>query len=655
MLEAMSRRVSVFVKRIRKLTAVPGDPASAARLQKEQYAALRANTPGMMAANIGNALALLATFIDTPLAQRVLAWTAALLFVTLYIYMRARRGRPRRFGPTSRPSGIGRRAVINAAVLGGLWAAVPPLFFLEASPGAQLMVTSLTAGMLFGGAFALARAPLAATIFSGPIALSAAVTLIGGGDPDLSRIAFVLCIYTAVLLRNVYVEAAAFRDRVLSQIGAEREARTDALTGLPNRFAFTDVIERELARAARYGGGFMLLLVDINDFKLVNDRYGHPAGDDLLSQVALRLRNSLRAADFVARLGGDEFAVIATDVANDDSASAVARRIAACFDEPFALEGRIVPAGASVGGALAPRDGDTQKALFKSADVALYEAKAQGEWRLFDRREKGDAVAPLSEEDLRLAFSNGQLSLAFQPVLDLASDEIVGFEALLRWRCPTRGEIPPADFIPLAEASGLIHEIGLWAIDKACAAGARFSERFRVCVSLSPVQFQRPDFADRLLDLVAQSGLAPHRLEIEIAEKAMLCDIPPFSEQLRKLSQAGVSIALEDFGAGYAALAQFCKSPLDQVKIGGPLAREAVARKECAAIVAGVTQMAKGFHMTVVAEGVETREQLEWLRNAGVDEAQGFLIAAPMPLDRLETFIASWSPARRRAIASLSA
>ncbi|WP_442756008.1 putative bifunctional diguanylate cyclase/phosphodiesterase [Methylocystis sp. JAN1] len=655
MLDALSRRASLFARRLRKLFGDPRDPACAARLQEEQFDALRRNTPGMMAANIGNALALLATFIETPLAGRVAIWTDALIFVCIYIYLRARRGRARRRKSAGRPTSIGKRAAINAAVLGGLWAAVPPLFFLDAGPGARLMVTSLTAGMLFGGAFALARAPIAATVFSAPIAVSGAATLIAARDPDLSRIAFVLFIYTAVLLRNVYVEAAAFRDRILSQMGAERQARTDPLTGLPNRLAFTDVIERELARAARYGGGFMLLLVDIDDFKMVNDRYGHPAGDELLSQAAQRMRNSLRAVDFVARLGGDEFAIIATDVANDDSARAVARRIAACFEEPFKLEGRVVQGEASVGGALAPRDGDNQKALFKSADVALYEAKAQGEWRLFTRRDQDDrAVAPLSEEQLRLAFSRGDLSLAYQPVLNLASDEIAGFEALLRWRCPTRGEIPPVDFIPLAEKSGLIHEIGLWTIESACAAATRFAERFRVCVNVSPVQFERPDFAERLLDALARAGLAANRLEIEIAERAMLCDLRLFEEQLRKVSEAGVAIALDDFAAGYAALAQFCKSPLDQVKIDGPLAREAVTRKECAAVVAGVTQMAKSFHMTVVAEGVETREQLEWLRQAGVDEAQGFLIAAPMPLDRLEAFVAGWSPARRPAVAALS-
>ncbi len=681
MFEALALRASSLADRLGKIFGDPDDPACAARLQEEQFAALRQNTPGMMLANIGNALALLSTFIDTPLAPRVALWTDALLLVSVYIYLRARRPASGvRKGPSA-PTSIGRRAAVNAAILGALWAAVPPLFFLEASPGARLMVISLTAGMLFGGAFALARAPLAATVFSGPIAATAAATLIAGRDPDLTRIAVVLIIYTAVLLRNVYVEAEGFRERVLSQMGAEREARTDALTGLPNRLAFSDAIERELARARRYGGGFMLLCVDIDNFKTINDRYGHPAGDELLMEAARRMRASLRASDLVARLGGDEFAIIATDVPGPEAARAIARRVVSCFAEPFQLEGQAVQGAASVGGAVAPIDGADQRTLFKSADVALYQAKQCGGWRLFEpvddmgtldhaafgrTRPNADEVidsqglerascekpvpafspraldAPLLEQDLRRALSQGQFSLAFQPIVNLATGAISGFEALLRWRHPTRGDIPPGAFLPLAEECGLIHDIGLWVLEAACAPAARFSDQLRLCVNVSPVQLSRPDFAARALEAVARGKISPCRLEIEITEKAMLADDPVCAEQVRAMSRAGVTISLDDFGSGYASLAQFGKLPLDRVKIDGPLAREAPIRKDCAAIVSGVVRMAKGFHIGVVAEGVETQEQLAWLRGIGADEAQGYLIAAPMPLDRLEPFILGW-------------
>ncbi|QGM97650.1 putative bifunctional diguanylate cyclase/phosphodiesterase [Methylocystis parvus] len=638
--------------RLRRIFLTPADPAFAARLQDEQFAAVRRNTPGMMLANIGNALALFVTFIGTPLEARAALWTNALLLVSGYIFLRARRRGPRAGKKRSRPSTIHIRAAINAAALGALWAAVPMLFFLEASPGARLMVISLTAGMLFGGAFALARAPLAATVFAGPIALAAAVTLIRGADPDLARIAFVLCIYTAVLLRGAYAEALSFRGRVLSQMGAEREARTDALTKLPNRLAFTDAMERELARLHRYGGGFMLLCVDIDNFKTINDRHGHPAGDQLLAQAARRMRTALRASDLVARLGGDEFAIIATEVQTREAARAVANRIVGCFDAPFQLEGRAVQGAASVGGALAPKDGADFGAIFKSADVALYQAKQSGGWRIFEPAGEHDiADAPLAEPHLRLALANRQFALVYQPILNLVTNELDGFEALLRWSHPTRGQIPPSAFLSLAEETGLIHEIGLWVAENAAAAAARFPDRFRVCVNVSATQLRRPDFARRLLEAAARAELAPSRLEIEIGERALLAGDREMEDQVRKLSRMGVSVALDDFGSGYASLAQFGRLPLKRVKIDGPLSRDVLNRRECAAIVADAARMAAGFRFAVLAEGVETREQFEWLRDHGVVEAQGYFIAPPMPLEKLEAFVANWRPEQTRSAA----
>lgn len=650
------------VRRFRQIFSMPADPAFAARLQEEQFVSVRRNTPGMMLANIGNALALFSTFLGTALEARVTLWTVALILVSGYIFLRARRQGPRRaqarpsrpsarsaaHATRTRPSGIHRRAVINAAFLGALWAAVPPLFFLEASPGARLMVISLTAGMLFGGAHALALAPLAATVFAGPIALAAAATLIRGDDPDLTRIALVLCIYTAVLLRGAYAEAESFRARILSQMGAEREARTDALTGLPNRLAFTDAIERELARLRRYGGGFTLLCIDIDNFKMINDRYGHPAGDQLLTQAARRMRAALRASDLVARLGGDEFAVVASEATGEEAACAVAGRIVACFEAPFILDGRPVQGAASVGGALAPRDGADHGAILKSADIALYQAKQSGGWRLFEPVRASEA-SPLGEQHLRLAMAHGQLSLVYQPILSVASGEICGFEALLRWNHPKLGQIPPAVFIPLAEETGAIHDIGLWVVETAGAAAMRFSGQFRVCVNVSPVQLSQPDFAQRLLAAAARARLAPDRLVIEINEKAARIDNPVAEGEAHKLSQAGVSVSLDDFSSGYAALANFCRLPMTRVKIDGPLTRDVVKRPECAAVVAGVARMAASFQISVVAECVETREQFEWMRANGVAEAQGYFIAPPMPLDELEIFVAAWSPLRAPA------
>lgn len=386
--------------RLKDIFGYPDDPECAARVQQEQFAALRRTTPGMMAANIGNACALFATLLDTPLAARAAVWAGATIAVCAYLFIRARRpGARRQMGQVTR---IGRRAVANALVLGVLWAAPPLLFFPEAGPGARLMIVALTSGMLFGGAFALARAPLAAIVFALPIAAASAIPLLAGGDRDLARVAIVLCIYVAALCRSVCVEAVSFKARVLAQMAAERQARTDALTGLPNRLAFVDAIERELARMRRHGGSFLLLCVDLDNFKMINDCHGHQAGDELLTQAAQRMRACLRGSDFVGRLGGDEFAVIAAEVSTSDTAQVLCKRLVGCFEAPFLLEGCMVNCRGSVGGALGPRHGGNQRELFKSADVALYQAKQQGGgWRLFDpagtRREPaGPMAAPLA-------------------------------------------------------------------------------------------------------------------------------------------------------------------------------------------------------------------------------------------------------------------
>jgi diguanylate cyclase (GGDEF)-like protein len=393
MVEVLQFPFQASFEKARELVSDPLDPATATRFRDEQFAVLRRNTPGFMAANFGNAFALLATLSDTPLALEGAIWTASVMVVCGYLYLRARR-RPGPRRPGAPPTATGRRAVLNALILGLLWAAPPLLFFHGARPGAQLMIVALTAGMLFGGAFALARTPVAAAVFALPIALSSATTLLAGADADHSRLAIVMCIYVAVLGRCVFPEAARFKAQILAQVAAEHLARTDPLTGLPNRRAFIDTMERELARMRRHGGSFLLLCVDIDRFKTINDALGHPAGDELLSQAAQRMRAALRGADFVGRLGGDEFAVIATEIGSRETARLVAARIASCFETPFMLEGRPVRCAVSVGGALGPRHGDHQQALFKSADVALYRAKAQGGGlRLFEPEADAEPAA----------------------------------------------------------------------------------------------------------------------------------------------------------------------------------------------------------------------------------------------------------------------
>ncbi len=649
MLQAFLLKVRAHVKRLRGAVAYPADPVSAARLQEEQFAAVRHNTPGMMAANVCNALVLLATFVETPLVMRAGAWSGAVLAVSFYIFARSwRRGRAR---AATEPTSVGRRAVAYAFALGSLWAAVPVLFFLEASPGARMMVISLTAGMLFGGAFSLARTPLAATVFATPIALAATFTLLGGRDPDLNHIAIVLWVYLCVLLRGVFVEAANFKERVLAQIGVEREARTDTLTRLPNRLAFSDAIEREFARQRRHGVGFLLLCVDLDDFKTVNDRYGHLAGDELLQEAGRRMRAALRLTDVVARLGGDEFAVIATDVSSEEAAITLADRIIGCFDAPFVLDGVPVRSSASVGGARAPRDGSNPRELMKRADAALYEAKSHGDcWRVVEIAQAPQAGELRAlEQDLRRVFSLDQLTQAYAPVLDVATGRIVGCEAKLLWRHPTRGDVAPARFLPIAGRIGRAEEIGLWVLEEACMAAAQLNDECRVAINVSQAQMAWPDFAERLLESLTRADVAPRRIAIKINDTALLARQPGCDESVVKLSRAGVCVTLDNIGSDASSLAMLHKLPLDSVRIGGAFVCGLPERKDCVAIAAGMARMAAELGLSVAAEGVDSMAQFEWLRANGCREVQGDLVAAPMTLQELCAFVRAWRPERLAA------
>jgi len=650
MVQTLKAKARSIGERMRLLFAAPADPEAAARLQDEQIAAVRRNTPGMMAANICNALVLLAALWSTPMGGTAALWAGALLGVIGYIYLRTRprsRNRPAKPAPT----GVSRRAACNALLVGSLWAAVPALFFMEADDGGRLMVVSLTAGMLFGGAFALATAPLAAAAFVSPIVIASEAIFLRSGDPDHMRIAIVLLIYVIVLMRTVFVDADNLRKRVLTQIDVETQARTDTLTGLPNRLGFTDAIEREFARSARAGSGFLLLCVDLDNFKTINDRLGHPAGDELLIEASRRMRACLRGYDTVARLGGDEFAIIASDVDTRESAISLAERVIDCFEEPFDLDGREVYGAASVGTALAPKDGVDQRELVKGADIALYQAKQHGGcWRLFESAHDMESRESRALElDLRRTISLQQLALVFQPIINVSTGAIVGCEALLRWNHPTRGAVEPSKFIPLAEKIGFIDEIGLWVVEEACAAAAQFPPDFRVAINISPLQLRRQEFPDCVFEALTRSRAEPSRIEIEITETALLADDAISDAAIRKLSLAGLSISLDDFGSGYSSLNYLRKLPLHRVKIDRSFVGDVLTKKDCAAIVAGVTRMADALDMTIVAEGVETLAQLQWLRNVGCNEAQGYLISRPLPRKELMDFVAAWRPERLEA------
>jgi diguanylate cyclase (GGDEF)-like protein len=393
-----------------------------------------------------------------------------------------------------------------------------------------------------------------------------------------------------------------------------------------------------------------VLCLDLDHFKAVNDTLGHPVGDALLRTVGERLRSVLRETDTVARLGGDEFAVLqgAGGDPQPQAASALAKRVVDLVGRPYALEGHLVNVGASVGVALAPADGEDADALLKAADLALYRAKEEGRgtWRFFepgmDARMRARRALEL---DLRKALALREFELAYQPQLDLGSDRVAGFEALLRWQHPERGLIPPAEFVPLAEEIGLIAPIGEWVLRTACREAAGWPEGVGVAVNLSPAQFKSHHLVPAVRAALAASGLPGRRLELEITEGVLLQDNEANLATLRELRALGVRVAMDDFGTGYSSLSYLRSFPFDKIKIDRSFVSGLATDPESAAIVRAIAGLGASLGMATTAEGVETAEQMRRIRAEGCLQVQGYLVSRPVPAAEVAALIARSGPA----------
>ncbi len=413
-------------------------------------------------------------------------------------------------------------------------------------------------------------------------------------------------------------------------------AHHDALTGLPNRVLFHERLADALARVRRAGGwsGLAVHCLDLDHFKSVNDTLGHPVGDQLLKAVAERLGACVGEEALVARLGGDEFAVIQPLAAGPNAAGELASRLIAVVAAPYEVQGHEVVIGASIGIALAPDDGDTADALLRNADMALYRAKAEGRGTShffepeMDRRIQARRSLEL---DLRKAFVAGEFELFYQPLVNLGSNAVTGFEALLRWHHPERGMISPAEFIPLAEEIGLIVPLGEWVLRQACSQAATWPGEIKVAVNLSPAQFRSRGVVQAVMSALAHSRLAPERLELEITETVLLGETDANLATLHRLREIGARISMDDFGTGYSSLSYLRSFPFDKIKIDRSFVRELAERPDCVAIVRAVTGLGASLGIATTAEGVETREQLERLRREGCTEVQGFLFSPPRP------------------------
>ncbi len=410
-------------------------------------------------------------------------------------------------------------------------------------------------------------------------------------------------------------------------------ARHDALTDLPNRTMFRERLEYELKRIKR-GDALAVLCLDLDHFKSVNDTLGHPVGDELLKVVAERLRRCIREPDTIARLGGDEFAIIMTGMHAPTDPVVLAKRIRQAVIKPYILDGHQILADISIGISLAPIDATEPDLLLKNADMALYGAKADGRgtYRFFEP--EMDARMKARREldmDLRKALANGEFRLHYQPLVNIQNNEITAFEALLRWNHPIRGLVPPAEFIPIAEETGLIIPLGEWVLRGACQETANWPTNIKVAVNLSPAQLNSRNFTDVVVNALAASGVSANRLQLEITETVLLQNTFNTLATLQKLRALGVQIALDDFGTGYSSLSYLRSFPFDKIKIDRSFIQDLMNGAEPLAIVHAIAGLAKSLNMTSTAEGVETKQQLEALQALGCIEMQGYLFSQARP------------------------
>ena len=423
-------------------------------------------------------------------------------------------------------------------------------------------------------------------------------------------------------------------------------AQQDLLTGLPNRALFMTQLENMIAHSQRSGKDLALLLLDLDRFKSVNDTLGHPAGDRLLMQVAERLMRCTRKTDTVARLGGDEFAIIATNLVHSDDAAIVAQHVIDALAAPFEIEGHEVNTSTSVGIAILKHDCGEIDILLKNADAALYKAKngGRGIFYFFDAAlDSQIRTFSVLKKDLTVALAQKQFFLEYQPQVDAASGKVTGLEALVRWQHPTRGRIAPDGFIPTAESTGLISPLSEWILREACEQTVRWSaslgQDISIAVNLSAVQFKRGHLVETIGRTLRQTGLRAASLTLEITETIMIHDVDEVELQLHALAALGVKIAIDDFGTGYSSLAHVKQLPIDKIKIDRSFISEMLTDRRSAAVVEALISLGRNLGATVVAEGVETCQQMDYLRAAPSIDIQGFYIARPMIAENCATWL----------------
>jgi diguanylate cyclase (GGDEF)-like protein len=496
----------------------------------------------------------------------------------------------------------------------------------HASPLSQrlvpcLLLVSAIVGLHFTGmvAFTLIPIPGGPAVADGETFIAVALA-----------IAMVAMLIVGMGISTYLVES---RSQAESRDQLTHIAMHDTLTGLANRHAFSTTLESECQKLQRYGRPFALLMVDLDRFKPINDTLGHPVGDLVLQKVGGRLARAVRGGDMVARIGGDEFAIIAFGVADVAQAGQLAGRVVEILSRPFIVDGNVAELGGSVGIALAPRHGTQAEELVQHADVALYSAKRAGKNRycqfepaMMDAMQRRRFL----EIDLRRACMREEFTVAYQPIIESASGKITGAEALLRWNCAGRGDVSPAEFIPIAEDLGLVSRIGAGVLQQACRDATSWPRDLNIAVNVSPVQLLDPRLPQIVAQALQESGLDAARLELEITETALLGDDEAALRTLNQLCELGVKISLDDFGTGYSSLSYLHRFPISRIKIDQSFVQKLPQDPGSASIVRAIAQLGESLDMQVTAEGIETEEQLSFISEHGCDHVQGFLLSRPI-------------------------
>jgi diguanylate cyclase len=452
-----------------------------------------------------------------------------------------------------------------------------------------------------------------------------------------------LALATLFSLVMVLQSRRVVRRLAASEAKAKEAAGRDALSGLPNRLLFNELVDAELARCHRKNQHCALFYLDIDHFKQINDKYGHQCGDQMIVAVTQRILKVLRTCDHFARLGGDEFAILQSEVHDPRDCAVLAMRIIDALSHPFSLNGAQILSSISIGIAIFPNNGQNRESLVRIADLALYRAKREGRNRFaFFEAKMGEELRlrQNSEDELRRAIENDELRLLYQPVVAATDGRLVGCEALVRWQHKTQGLLTADRFIGLAESRGLIVQLGEWVLRQACTDAKRWPE-LRIAVNVSPVQFRQKDFVASVERVLTESGITPNRIELELTEGVVISDADLAEKLIVDLRAFGIRMALDDFGNGYSSLIYLRRFAFDKIKIDRSFLEAMEMSGESAIIVDSIVKLGRALGLTVTAEGIESEDQVEFLRSRGCDELQGFLFAPPLPAEAIDAMYAA--------------